>query len=42
MVCCVDIQDVGNAINADDPTVASHNPLAGPIMRNSDPSSYSW
>ncbi|KAG2501283.1 hypothetical protein HYH03_001085 [Edaphochlamys debaryana] len=42
MVCCVDIQNVDNAHNTDDPTVASYNPLAGPIRRNSHPSSYSW
>ncbi|KXZ46515.1 hypothetical protein GPECTOR_43g952 [Gonium pectorale] len=42
MVCCVDIQNVDNEVNEDDPTVAHHNPLSGPIRRNSDPSSYSW
>jgi hypothetical protein len=41
-VCCVAIQSVDNALNADDAGVARHNPLAGPIRRNSDASSYSW
>ncbi len=41
-VCCVDIQAVGNSLNTDDPSVARHNPLEGPITRNSDASSYSW
>ena len=41
-VCCVDIQNVGNARNDADASVARHNPLEGPITRNSDPSSYSW
>ena len=41
-VCCVDIQNVGNARNEADASVARHNPLEGPITRNSDPSSYSW
>ena len=41
-VCCVDIQDVDNELNAEDPTVARHNPLAEPIRRNSHKSSYSW
>jgi len=41
-VCCVDIQSVDNADNNADPTVARYNPLAGPIRRNSDASSYSW
>ncbi|KAG2448768.1 hypothetical protein HYH02_006122 [Chlamydomonas schloesseri] len=42
MVCCVDIQSVDNEVNEDDPAVAHHNPLSGPIRRNSDASSYSW
>ncbi|GLI63971.1 hypothetical protein VaNZ11_007139 [Volvox africanus] len=42
MVCCVDIQNVDNEFNVDDPTVARHNPLSGPIRRNSNPGSYSW
>lgn len=41
-VCCVDIQNVDNADNTADPAVARHNPLSGPIRRNSDASSYSW
>jgi hypothetical protein len=41
-VCCVDIQDVDNDMNSEDPSVAQHNPLAGPIRRNSQSSSYSW
>lgn len=42
MVCCVDIQNVDNTVNEDDPHVAQHNPLSGPIRRNSHNSSYSW
>ena len=41
-VCCVDVQNVNNLINEKDSTVARLNPLRGPIMRNSDSSSYSW
>ena len=41
-VCCVDITAVDNAVNDADSTVARYNPLAGPIRRNSDASSYSW
>ena len=41
-VCCVDIQSVDNAVNGADRSVARYNPLAGPIRRNSDASSYSW
>jgi hypothetical protein len=41
-VCCVDIQSVDNALNSDDASVARHNPLSGPIRRNSNASSYSW
>ena len=41
-VCCVDIRNVGNEVNTADPSVARRNPLRGPIMRNSNPSSYSW
>ncbi len=41
-MCCVDIQNVDNELNVDDPTVASINPLSGPIRRNSHNSSYSW
>ena len=42
MVCCVDIKSVDQEYNEDDPHVAYHNPLSGPIRRNSHPSSYSW
>jgi hypothetical protein len=38
----VDIENVNNEVNADDPRVAHHNPLSGPIRRNSNSSSYSW
>lgn len=41
-MCCVDIQNVGNAHNVNDGTVARFNPLEGPIKRNSDASSYTW
>ena len=41
-VCCVDIQSVDNALNDADPAVSRHNPLSGPIRRNSDAASYSW
>lgn len=41
-VCCVDIQNAANSKNSKDSTVARHNPLEGPIRRNSDASSYSW
>lgn len=41
-VCCVDIQNIENEYNEDDATVAWHNPLSGPIRRNSNSSSYSW
>ncbi len=36
------LQNVDNEVNEDDPTVAYHNPLSGPIRRNSHSSSYSW
>lgn len=42
MVCCVDIKSLDNELNAHDPNVAHHNPLSGPILRNSHKSSYSW
>eukprot|EP00730_Choanoeca_flexa_P015022 TRINITY_DN6781_c0_g1_i1.p1 TRINITY_DN6781_c0_g1~~TRINITY_DN6781_c0_g1_i1.p1 ORF type:complete len:154 (+),score=24.68 TRINITY_DN6781_c0_g1_i1:132-593(+) len=42
MVCCVDIKNVDNEHNTDDPTVARHNPLSEPIRSNSDKSSYTW
>ena len=41
-VCCVDIQNIDNEVNVNDPSVAQHNPLSGPIRRNSNASSFSW
>jgi hypothetical protein len=35
-------QNVDNEVNEDDPSVAHHNPLSGPIRRNSNSSIYSW
>lgn len=42
MVCCVEIKNVDNEYNTNDRSVAFHNPLSGPIRRNSQPHNYSW